>query len=151
MRLLSRVRIAIVAAIALSLPVTLRAQAKPDEPFAIEYFYKIKWGYTAEWMELYKRNHYPVLLRQQEMGRIVSMSAVTPVYHAGEANRWDLRFTIVWKNAQVAHDGFDSSVITKALYQDQDRFRREEQRRFELLIEHMDVPVYAADLKSWKK
>jgi hypothetical protein len=126
-------------------------EARTGAPFVVEYYYKIKWGYTEEWMELYKRNHYPVLLRQQELGRIVSMSAVTPVYHAGEANRWDLRFTIVWKDAATAHDGFDSAPIIRALYPDQARFRREEQRRFELLLEHMDVPVYAQDLGSWKR
>ncbi|MGQ0648771.1 MAG: hypothetical protein ACT4P7_14525 [Gemmatimonadaceae bacterium] len=130
---------------------SVRAQTRASEPFVVEYYYKIRWGYTAEWMELYKRNHYPVLLRQQEMGRIVSMSAVTPVYHVGEANRWDLRFTIAWKDAATAHDGFDSAAITRALYPDQERFRKEEQRRFELLLEHLDVPVYAEDLKSWKK
>ena len=129
---------------------TGQAQAKP-EPFVIEYYYKIKWGSTAEWLELYRRNHYPILLKQQEMGRIVSMSAVTPVNHAGEANRWDFRFTIVWKDAATAHDRFDSSVIARALYPDQDRFAREEQRRFELLLEHLDVPVWVDDLKGWKK
>lgn len=118
-------------------------------PFTVEYFYKIKWGYTAEWMDLYKKNHYPVLLKQQELGRILSMSAVTPVYHAGEANRWDLRFTITWKNAEVAHDDFDSSTITRVLYPDQATFQKEEQRRFELLLEHLDVPVVHADLKGW--
>src|SRR5512139_2312139 len=114
--------------IALALaPAPGRAQpARGAEPFVVEYYYKIRWGYTDEWMELYKRNHYPVLLRQQELGRIVSMSAVTPVYHAGESSRWDLRFTIVWKDAATAHDRFDSSPIIRALYPDQERFRREE-------------------------
>lgn len=129
---------------------SLHAQATP-EPFVVEYYYKIKWGFTAEWMELYKRNHYPVLLKQQEMGRIVGMSAVTPVNHAGESNRWDFRFTIVWKDAATAHDRFDSSTIIKALYPDQAKFTREEQRRFELLLEHMDVPVLVDDLKGWAK
>lgn len=118
-------------------------------PFTVEYYYKIKWGYTGEWMDLYRRNHYPILLKQQEMGRIVSMSAVTPANHAGEANRWDMRFTITWKNAEVAHDDFDSSSIIAALYPDRARFDREEQRRFELLLEHMDVPVFHEDLKEW--
>jgi len=120
-------------------------------PFAVEYYYKIRWGFVEEWMELYKRNHYPILLKQQEMGRIVSMSAATPVNHAGEANRWDFRFTIVWKDAATAHDDFDASSITKALYPDQERFRKEEQRRFELLLEHMDIPVWHDDLKGWKR
>ncbi|HEX4936836.1 MAG TPA: hypothetical protein VFV33_26825 [Gemmatimonadaceae bacterium] len=130
-----------------------RAQATgaPTTGFAVEYYYKIKWGFQAEWMELYKRNHYPILLEQQKLGRIVSMSAATPRNHAGEANRWDFRYTIVWKDAATAHDDFDGSGIIKALYPDQERFRKEEQRRFELLVEHTDIPVVIDDLKGWKK
>lgn len=131
-------------------PRPAEAQGK-SQPFVVEYYYKIKWGFTAEWMELYERNHYPILLKQQELGRIVSMSAVTPVNHAGEANRWDFRFTIVWKDAATAHDDFDSSPIVKALYPDQAKFQKEEQRRFELLLEHMDIPVKVDDLKDWKR
>jgi len=120
-------------------------------PFAVEYYYKIRWGFADEWMELYRKNHYPILLKQQELGRIVSMSAATPVNHAGESNRWDFRFTIVWKDAETAHDDFDASSIIRALYPDQERFRKEEQRRFELLVEHMDIPVRLDDLKGWKR
>jgi hypothetical protein len=120
-------------------------------PFVVEYYYKIRWGYVEEWIELYKRNHYPVLLKQQELGRIVQMSAATPVHHAGEANRWDFRFTIVWKDAATAHDDFDASSIIRALYPDQERFRKEEQRRFELLLEHMDIPIAVDDLNGWKR
>jgi hypothetical protein len=29
------------------------------------------------------------------------------------------------------------------------KFRKEEQRRFELLVEHMDVPVNVDDLAGW--
>jgi hypothetical protein len=150
---MSRFAIALAMAIAASgSAAPLSAQsAAPGRPFTVEYYYKIKWGYTAEWMDLYKKNHYPVLLKQQELGRIVSMSAVVPAYHAGEESRWDLRFTITWKNAEVAHDGFDSSTIVRALYPDQERFRKEEQRRFELLLEHLDVPVYSQDLTTWRK
>ena len=142
------------AALALA-PRALGAQARSAPgaiaaaPFVVEYSYKVKWGYTAEWMELYQKNHYPVLLRQQKMGRILGMTAVTPVNHASEGSRWDLRFTIIWKDAATAHDGFDSSVIAKELYPDQATFKREEQRRFELLLEHTDVPVKVDDLTKW--
>ncbi len=125
--------------------------AAPSVGFTVEYAYKIRWGHQAEWMELYKRNHYPVLVRQQQMGRILRMSAVTPVNHAGEADRWDLRFSITWKDAAVAHDGFDSSVIARELYPDQVKFRAEEQRRFSLLEAHTDVPIVEDDLSGWKK
>lgn len=119
--------------------------------FVVEYYYKVGWGQFDEFLELYKRNHYPILQRQQQMGRIVSMSVAYPMNHAGEANRWDMRFTIVWKDAATAHDDFDASAIVKELYPDQTKFEAEEKRRFELLIEHMDVPVFIEDLAKWRK
>ena len=126
------------------------AQA-PATPFAVEYYYKVKWGYFDEFMELYKRNHYPVLQRQQKLGRIVRMSAAFPLNHGGEANRWDMRYTIVWKDVATAHDDFDVAPILKELYPDQAKFKKEEQRRFELLLEHMDIPVFLDDLTGWGK
>lgn len=119
-------------------------------PWVVEYYYKVRWGHFDEFMELYRKNHYPILQRLQKMGRIASMSAAYPVNHAGEASRWDLRFTIVWKDAATAYEDFDQSPMVKELYPDQEKFRKEEQRRFELLIEHTDVPVALDDLKEWR-
>jgi hypothetical protein len=127
------------------------AQTTPAAPFAVEYYYKVKWGYFDEFMELYKRNHYPVLQRQQKLGRIVRMSAAFPLNHASEASRWDMRYTIVWKDVATAHDDFDPAPILKELYPDQAKFKKEEQRRFELLLEHMDIPVFLDDLTAWGK
>ena len=124
--------------------------AAAARPFTVEYYYKVRWGYTDEWIDLYQRNHYPILARQKQLGRIVSMSAAYPVNHAGEADRWDMRFTIVWKDAATAHDDFDASSIIKELYPDRARFGAEEKRRFELLEEHMDVPVFVEDPATWK-
>jgi len=124
--------------------------AASAKPFAVEYYYKVKWGHFEEFLDLYKKNHYPILQRYQKLGRIQSMSAASPINHAGEATRWDFRFTIVWKDAATAHEEFDESSIVKELYPDQATFKKEEQRRFELLVEHMDVPVALDDLKTWR-
>ncbi len=121
------------------------------QPYVVEYYYKVKWGHFDEFMELYRRNHYPILLREQALGRILRMEAVFPRYHAGETDRWDMRFTIVWKDTSVIADGFDTSGIIKELYPDQEKFRAEEQRRFQLLLEHKDVPVRVDDLSTWQK
>ena len=67
-----------------------------SDDFTYEFYYKVKWGYFDEWMELYKKNHYPILQRLQELGRIVHMEAAYPIDHDGEADRWDIRFTIVY-------------------------------------------------------
>ena len=100
-------------------------------------------------MELYKKNHYPVLQRLQKLGRIVHMEAAYPIDHDGEADRWDIRFTIVYPDAATAYADFDRTAILEELYPDQDTFRKEEQRRFELLVEHKDVAVSIDDLSEW--
>ena len=117
--------------------------------FTYEFYYKVRWGYLNEWMDLYKKNHYPILKRLQEMGRIVHMEAAFPIDHAGEADRWDLRFTIVYPDVQTAFEDFDRTAILEELYPDRETFKREEQRRFELLDAHRDVGVRINDLSDW--
>ncbi len=120
--------------------------ATQEQPFVVEYYYKAKWGYATEFINLFKKNHYPVLKKEMEGGRILQLKAETPFYHSTEDGRWDYRITITWKNSVVAHDNFDSTVITKKLFPDQETFQREEQRRFEILIAHWDVPIKSLDL-----
>lgn len=92
-------------------PAALAADDSSAEHFTYEFYYKVKWGYFGEWMELYKKNHYPVLQRLQELGRIVHMEAAYPVDHDGEADRWDFRYTIVYPDAKTAYEDFDRTAI----------------------------------------
>ncbi len=117
-----------------------------DKPFVVEYYYKVKWGYTEEFIRLFKKNHYPLLKKQMEEGRILQMKAEAPFYHANEEGRWDYRVTIAWKNSVVAHDDYNDSVNSKKLFPDQNTFKGEEQRRFEILIGHWDVAVMVVNL-----
>ena len=112
-----------------------------EEPFVAEYYYKAKWGYADEFIRLFKKNHFPILQKQIESGRILKVTAIKPRYHATEDGRWDYRVTIVFKNAAVASDSSGEDAIIKRLYPDQETFRREEQRRFEILVAHWDVPI----------
>ena len=127
-----------------------RAQgaAQTDKPYVVEYYYKTKWGHADEFMALFRKNHYPLLKKEVEMGRMLKVSAVAPVYHTTEDGRWDYRVTIVYKNAAVAHDGFDSGTLLKQLFPDQEAYKKEEQRRFEILDAHWDLPVKSVDLDS---
>ncbi len=112
-----------------------------EEPFVVEYYYKAKWGYAEEFLTLFKKNHYPVLLREMQMGRILRVNVMTPRLHATEDGRWDYRVTIVFKSAAVANDNFDSQSLLRQMFPDQDTYKKEEQRRFEILEGHWDVPV----------
>ena len=133
-----------------ALTTTALAQGAPagDKPFTVEYYYKAKWGYADEFLVLFKKNHYPVLKKEQEMGRIAKVWMDQPRYHTTEDGRWDYRVTIVFQNATVANEPFDEAVLQRQLYPDQDTFKREEQRRFEILLAHWDLPVKPVELEA---
>jgi hypothetical protein len=122
------------------------AAINSEKPFVAEYYYKAKWGYADEFIALFKKNHYPLLKKQMELGRILKVTATSPRYHATEDGRWDYRVTIVFKNAAIANDDFDSAPLLKQLFPDQTTYKREEQRRFEILEAHWDVPIKDVDL-----
>src|SRR5687768_11646152 len=121
--------------------------ARAEQPYTVEYYYQTRWGYAAEFIRLFKKNHYPVLKKEMESGRILSVNAVAPRFHATDDRRWDYRVTIVFRNAQVASEPDpNAEAILRQLFPDQETFRREEQRRFEILLAHWDVPTIAVDL-----
>jgi hypothetical protein len=122
-------------------------QAK-DAPFVVEYYYKAKWGHANEFIALFKKNHYPLLKKEIELGRILKVFATVPRFHATEDGRWDFRTTIVFKNAQVANDNLDTAPLLKQMFPDQQAYEREEQRRFEILDAHWDVPIKDYDLDA---
>ncbi len=138
----------ILSCFALTTTAVAQAAKNEEKTFVVEYYYKAKWGYAAEFIRLFKKNHFPVLKKEIELGRILQVSAMTPVYHGTEAERWDYRVTIVWKNVQVANDDFDPETITKQLFPDQETFKKEEQRRFEILLAHWDLPVKTVNLEK---
>ena len=126
---------------------TLAANGK-DQPYVIEYYYKAKWGHAEEFLALFKKNHYPVLKKEIELGRMLGVSMTVPRYHTTEDGRWDYRVTIVFKNAAIANDNFDSSGLIKQLFPDQETYKKEEQRRFEILDAHWDLPVKDVDVDA---
>jgi hypothetical protein len=116
-------------------------QPAEGRPFAVECYYRARWGQADEFIRLYRKNHLPVLKKSIEKGRILKLTAVKPRYHATEESRWDYRVTIVFKNAEFAHDYSVEEESKKQLFPDQETFKKEEQRRFEILQAHWDIPV----------
>ena len=127
-----------------------RAQdAGAGKPFVVEFYYRVRWGYLEEFLELYKKNHLPILKKQMERGDILAMSAAFPINHAAEQDRWDFRVTATYRDAIVAHADVSEEPWVKALIKDEATFDKEEQRRFELLLEHTDIPIAVEDLAKW--
>jgi hypothetical protein len=122
----------------------LEAQA-PKPSAAIEktawYFYRVKWGHQAEFEDLFRRNHWPVLMEGQKRGRITGVKVYTPSYHGDGRADWTFAVEIRFKNVEAFVGPSFDEEITKQLYPDQAKFRKEEQRRFEILDAHWDVPL----------
>jgi hypothetical protein len=113
-----------------------------DQPYAVEYYYKVQWGHQQEFLQLFLKNHYPLLQKTVESGRMVSVKIETPAYHTTEDGRWDYRVTIRFKNSTLATTANpDEEKLIKQLWPDQETYRRDEQRRFEILMSHWDLPV----------
>jgi hypothetical protein len=117
-------------------------QGSPDQPYVMEYYYKVQWGHQQEFLNLFLKNHYPLLMKQAESGRILSVKIEQPANHTTEDGRWDYRVTIRFKNSTVATTANpDEERFIKQLWPDQKTYEREEQRRFEILLGHWDLPV----------
>jgi len=117
-------------------------QVAPDQPYTMEYYYKVQWGHQQEFLQLFLKNHYPLLKQGVESGRMVSVKIETPSNHMTEDARWDYRVTIRFKNSTLATTANpqEQSWINQ-LWPDQASYKREEQRRFEILLAHWDLPV----------
>lgn len=140
-------RNSLLALFAILFSATAVAQGAPpqggaNQPYTIEYYYKVQWGYQQEFLDLFLKNHWPLLKKIESTGRIVSLKIESPAYHTTEDGRWDFRVTIRYKNSTLATTSNpDEEGFIKELYPDQATYKRAEQRRFEILAAHWDLPV----------
>ena len=121
------------------------AQDKKDY-FIIENYYKVKWGFADEFINLWKVNHYPLLKKAIDKGDIISVEAEKPKLHSGEDTRFDFKVTIVFKTEKLAFDPNLTKQYEKQLYPDLEKLKKDEQHRFELLIAHWDVMIEKIEL-----
>jgi hypothetical protein len=117
-------------------------QGAADQPYAMEYYYKVRWGHQQEFLQLFLKNHYPLLQKIVESGRMMSVKIDQPANHMTEDARWDYRVTIRFKNSTMATTANpDEERLIKQLWPGQETYKREEQRRFKILQAHWDLPV----------
>ena len=111
----------------------------------VAYFYKVRWGFHDEWLDLFRRNHWPLLREGLRSGRHLDVSLYQPRFHGDGRSDWDVLVTITYRDWAAIEDHSEHDLIGQ-LFPDGDVYRREEQRRFELLEAHWDVPLEKLDL-----
>ena len=129
------------------------AQSPADTPAPQEhttwYFYTVEWGHQGEFLDLFQKNHYPIL-KAQLGGAIKSIRTFEPKNHGDGRADW----TFAVELSFTGRKGPSDEELAKKLYPDLETFRKEEQRRFQLLVAHWDVPLNELDLSTrrpWEK
>lgn len=115
-------------------------------PVTVHYFYKTRWGFHDEFVELFERNHWPILRDQLDEGRLLEVRRYVPRFHGEGRADWDVLVTITYRD-WAALEAHSEAEIAERLFPDQDRYRAEERRRFEILEAHWDVPLEERTLK----
>ncbi|HEX6880160.1 MAG TPA: hypothetical protein VF135_07340, partial [Terriglobales bacterium] len=59
-------------------------QGSANQPYTMEYYYKVQWGHQEEFLNLFLKNHYPLLQKGVESGRMISVKIETPSNHMTE-------------------------------------------------------------------
>jgi hypothetical protein len=145
-------RVIMMSAICLIGSLAVGAQAPPkqsgSEPKTTWYFYTVKWGLQDEFLDLFQRNHYPILKAKEKAGMYRSVRTFVPEFHGDGRADWTFAVELVVPpNAPTTPS--DEEIIAR-LYSDRPKFAREEQRRFEVLTAHWDVPLNRVDLDARK-
>jgi hypothetical protein len=128
------------------------AQAPPKqsagESKVTWYFYTVKWGFQDEFLDLFQRNHYPILKAREKAGQFLSVRTYVPEFHGDGRADWTFAVELVSPpNPPVTPTTDD---IVAKLYPDAAKFTREEARRFEILVAHWDAPLNRVNFDTRK-
>ena len=76
-----------------------------------------EWGHHDEFLELFTRNHLPVLHEQVKSGRMLEVRVQVPRFHGDGRADWDVMVTIVFRD-WAAIEGHSDRKIIERLYPD---------------------------------
>jgi hypothetical protein len=116
------------------------AAGTSGEGLTVAYYYRVRWGAIGEFIELFERNHWPILREQLNEGRFLAVRAATPRFHGDGRADWNFLVTITYRD-WAAMEAHSEAEIAARLFPDAERHAAEERRRFELLEAHWDVPL----------
>jgi hypothetical protein len=139
----SRYRAVPVLALLLLSALCAGASAQPGGgSYQVEWVYRIRYGYQDEWWKIFQKYQVAILDREKTLGYVTSYSVVRPGLHTSEDSWWDYRIVITYPNqAGSTHE----DEVERTLFPDRATLHREEQRRWELTLNHWDLPIHEID------
>jgi hypothetical protein len=128
-------------------PAVGQAPAAASAEKTVWYFYTVKWGKQDEFLDLFQKNHWPVL-KAQLGSRLTAVKTYVPTYHGDGRADWTFAVSITFKDVATQTGPSPEQEIVKKLFKDQNAFRAEERTRFELLEGHWDVPLNEVNFEA---
>jgi hypothetical protein len=113
-----------------------------NQPYIVEWVYKVKFGYQDEFWQIFQKYQIATLNKEKELGGVLKYEVFRPGLHTSEDHRWDYRIVIYYKDVGSSSQG---GKVEKQLFPDQATLKREEQRRWELTEVHWDLPIRQID------
>jgi hypothetical protein len=135
--------VCVIAAIVAGITPPPRSTA--DQPYVMESVYKVKDGYSAEYLELLKKHQFKILDHEKTLGNVLSYTVYHPRVGASENRPWDYRIVAVYKNPLVpAH----VNAIEQQLFPDRKTYSLEENRRLALTDAQWELPLSEVDPRT---
>jgi hypothetical protein len=132
----------IVAALMVALLPTASHAQTPAPGYQVEWVYRIRYGYQDEWWKIFQKYQIAILDKEKSLGYVSGYIVDRPGLHTSEDSRWDFRIVITYPNqAGATHE----SEVERALFPDRATLHKEEQRRWELTLNHWDLPIHEID------
>ena len=135
--------LALLFAVTVTGAIPAQAQTRPsDRPLQVEWVYHVKYGSQGEWWKLFRKYQIATLDREKQLGYVTEYKVFRPGAHVSEDSRWDYRIIITYPN----YDGSKREGEVEAqLFPDKAALARDEDRRWELTVNHWDLPIRQID------
>ena len=105
---------------------------KPGGPVTMAVYYKVPPGKRGEWLDIYKKYHYPVMNRFVKDGIIKDIHIYQRRFRA-EAPAWDYEVVLVWRDWAAIEEGHVKEPgLIETMYPDMTTYKAADQKRFEL-------------------
>ena len=110
------------------------AQAPPAAPpgeRTVWYFYTVRWGAQDEFLDLFQKNHYPVL-RSQLKSRLTSIKAYVPTYHGDGRADWTFAVALTYRDTATMTGPSPEPEIARKMFPIRTSSARKSTRHFGL-------------------
>ena len=121
----------------------------PGKTYSEEWVYRIRYGYQDEWWQLFRRYELVELDASKRSGEVVGYNVYRASLHTDEAARWDYRVIVTYRDIAATQElRAREAVVIRGLFHDEATYKADTRRRWELTLNHWDLPISEVDPHS---